>query len=384
METKTKRIPKPLLKALQEREIAGTLRHLSSQTYMIDFYSNDYIGLARNTAIRAKAQALLEAYPIQNGSTGSRLLSGNYPLIAQAEPYLAAFHAAEKGLLFNSGYDANLGIFSAIPQKGDVVLYDQYIHASIRDGLQLNKAQNFKFKHNSLSDLQEKLERFASSATTLYIATEGVFSMDGDMPDLLAMIALAKQYNAYIIIDEAHSVGVFGQKGEGLCQDLGVEKDIFLRLITFGKGIGVHGAIVLAQSEVIDYLVNFARSFIYTTAAAPESIATLLASYEIMPELKEREYLHENIAFFREKAQALSHTKEVTFIDSTSAIQGLIIPDSQRVKQIAACLQSKGMGVKPIFSPTVPKGEERLRICLHSYNTKEEINQLFQVISLIT
>ena len=381
MEIKKNLIPKQLQKALQEREIAGTFRHLSDESFLIDFYSNDYIGLAKNVAVRTKAHSLLEEYPLQNGSTGSRLLSGNYPLIRKAEGYLAAFHGAEKGLLFNSGYDANLGIFSSIPQKGDVVLYDQYIHASIRDGLQLNKAQNFKFKHNSLADLEEKLKRFAPSATTLYIATEAVFSMDGDTPDLPAMVALAKQYNAYIIVDEAHSVGIFGNKGEGLCQALGIEKDIFLRLITFGKGIGAHGALVVAQTEVIDYLVNFARSFIYTTAAAPESIATLLASYMLLPELKERDLLHENIVFFREKAHTLAKEKGITFIDSSSAIQGLIIPDSQKVKQVAARLQAQGMGIKPILSPTVPKGEERLRICLHSYNTKEEINLLFQTIS---
>ena len=143
MEIKKNPIPKQLQKALQERETAGTLRHLSEESYLIDFYSNDYIGLAKSAAVRTKAHSLLEEYPLQNGSTGSRL----------AEGYLAAFHGAEKGLLFNSGYDANVGIFSSIPQKGDVVLYDQYIHASIRDGLQLNKAQNFKFKHNSLADL---------------------------------------------------------------------------------------------------------------------------------------------------------------------------------------------------------------------------------------
>lgn len=374
-------IPNTLLKALEERKAAHTLRQLSMERYAIDFYSNDYIGLAKNTKVRTKAQAILEEYSPQNGSTGSRLLSGNYPLIREAETYLSSFHAGERGLIFNSGYDANVGIFSAIPQRGDVVLYDQYIHASIRDGLQLNRAQHFKFKHNSLEDLEAKLKRFSPSATTLYIATEAVFSMDGDTPDLPAMVALAQRYGAYIIIDEAHSVGVFGEKGVGLCQALGIAQDIFLRLITFGKGIGAHGAIVLAQAEVIDYLVNFARSFIYTTAAAPESIATLMASYALLPELKERGYLHENIAFFREKAKVLSQEKGLHFINSTSAIQGLIIPDSQKVKEMAARLQQKGMGVKPILSPTVPKGEERLRICLHSYNTKEEIELLFQVIS---
>ena len=191
-------LPSSLLKAIDQRKKEDAFRSLSLKNYIVDFYSNDYLGLAHNPQQREYAQALLSREPQYNGSTGSRLLSGNYPLIRKAEGYLAAFHGAEKGLLFNSGYDANVGIFSSIPQKGDVVLYDQYIHASIRDGLQLNKAQNFKFKHNSLTDLEEKLQRFAPSATTLYIATEAVFSMDGDTPDLPAMVALAKEYNAYI------------------------------------------------------------------------------------------------------------------------------------------------------------------------------------------
>ena len=381
MEIKKNPIPKQLQKALQERETAGTLRHLSEESYLIDFYSNDYIGLAKNVAVRTKAHSLLEEYPLQNGSTGSRLLSGNYPLIEQAEEQLAAFHQAPKGLIFNSGYDANVGIFSSIPLKGDVVLYDQYIHASIRDGLQLTNAQSFKFKHNSLEDLREKLERFSGKYTTIYIATEAVFSMDGDIPNLKEMVALSKQYQAYLIVDEAHSVGVFGERGEGLCQQLGIADEVFLRLITFGKGIGAHGAIALAQEPVIDYLINFARSFIYTTAPSPESIASVMASYKLLPELKERKVLQERITFFREKIPFFPSTEQVYFMDSQSSIQGLIVKDTQRLRNLSSLLQTQGLGIKPIYAPTVPKGEERLRICLHSYNTKEEINLLFQTIS---
>ena len=240
-------LPSSLLKAIDQRKKEDAFRSLSLKNYIVDFYSNDYLGLAHNPQQREYAQALLSREPQHNGSTGSRLLSGNYPLIEQAEEQLAAFHQAPKGLIFNSGYDANVGIFSSIPLKGDVVLYDQYIHASIRDGLQLTNAQSFKFKHNSLEDLREKLERFSGKYTTIYIATEAVFSMDGDIPNLKEMVALAKQYHAYLIVDEAHSVGVFGERGEGLCQQLGIADEVFLRLITFGKGIGAHGAIVLAQ-----------------------------------------------------------------------------------------------------------------------------------------
>ncbi|EGD34380.1 8-amino-7-oxononanoate synthase [Capnocytophaga sp. oral taxon 338] len=377
-------IPKTLEDALKSRKQINTFRSLSLKNYNTDFYSNDYLGLARNPMVKEYALNLLTSFSWKNGSTGSRLLSGNYDLIENAESVIANYHNAPKGLIFNSGYDANLGIFSSIPQKGDIVLYDQYIHASIRDGLQLSKAQHFKFKHNSLIDLEEKLKKFSNQDITLYIATEAVFSMDGDIPDLEAMVILAKKYNAYLIVDEAHSVGVFGEKGEGLCQKLGIEKHILLRLITFGKAMGAHGAIVLADQIVIDYLINFARSFIYTTAPSPGNIATILASYLLLPELEEKEKLQQNITFFMKKVREFNAiNKEVQFICSQSAIQGLIIPGNERVGQLACTLQEKGLGIKPILSPTVPKGEERLRICLHSFNTKKEIEHLFSILSSI-
>ena len=374
-------LPSSLLKAIDQRKKEDAFRSLSLKNYIVDFYSNDYLGLAHNPQQREYAQDLLSRESQYNGSTGSRLLSGNYPLIEKAEELLAAFHQAPKGLIFNSGYDANVGIFSSIPLKGDVVLYDQYIHASIRDGLQLTNAQSFKFKHNSLEDLREKLERFSGKYTTIYIATEAVFSMDGDIPNLKEMVALAKQYQAYLIVDEAHSVGVFGERGEGLCQQLGIADEVFLRLITFGKGIGAHGAIALAQEPVIDYLINFARSFIYTTAPSPESIASVMASYKLLPELKERKVLQERIAFFREKMPLFPSTEQVYFMDSQSSIQGLIVKDTQRLRNLSSLLQTQGLGIKPIYAPTVPKGEERLRICLHSFNSQAEIEQLFSLIT---
>ena len=374
-------LPSSLLKAIDQRKKEDAFRSLSLKNYIVDFYSNDYLGRAQNPQQREYSQALLAREPQYNGSTGSRLLSGNYPLIEKAEELLAAFHQASKGLIFNSGYDANVGIFSSIPLKGDVVLYDQYIHASIRDGLQLTNAQSFKFKHNSLEDLREKLERFSGKYTTIYIATEAVFSMDGDIPNLKEMVALSKQYQAYLIVDEAHSVGVFGERGEGLCQQLGIADEVFLRLITFGKGIGAHGAIALAQEPVIDYLINFARSFIYTTAPSPESIASVMASYKLLPELKERKVLQERITFFREKIPFFPSTEQVYFMDSQSSIQGLIVKDTQRLRNLSSLLQTQGLGIKPIYAPTVPKGEERLRICLHSFNSQAEIEQLFSLIT---
>src|SRR5690606_26004002 len=181
-------------------------------------------------------------------STGSRLLSGNFELYEKAENFLAEFHNSEAGLIFNSGYDANLGFFSSVPQKGDVVFYDEYIHASIRDGLQLSRAKSFKFRHNDIEDLQKGIIRFRESDRNnfadIYVVTESVFSMDGDIPDLENLSAFTDENNCFLVIDEAHSVGIFGVKGEGLVQHFGLEEKVFARIVTFGKAMGVHGAAI--------------------------------------------------------------------------------------------------------------------------------------------
>ncbi len=365
--------PDSILTKLEKRIKENALREILEYNYSIDFFSNDYLGFSQNNEIQEVTNLILQKLPIRNGSTGSRLLSGNYPLYTETERKIAIFHQAPKALIFNSGYDANLGIFSSIPQKNDIVLYDQYIHASIRDGLQLSVAQTFKFKHNDLDDLEEKLKKYTSSHT-VYVTTESVFSMDGDKPNMEKLVNLTKKYNAFLVVDEAHALGVFGNRGEGLTQKY--KDDIFIRLVTFGKGLGGHGAAVLANENVIKYLTNFARSFIYTTALPLHSIACILASYEYLDKTKSREKLHHNIHFFREKLR--KYKLENQFIDSDSAIQAMIVSGNERVKGIAAKLQEIGFGIKPILSPTVPKGEERLRICLHSYNTENEISLFFE------
>ena len=247
--------PDSILTKLEKRIKENALREILQYNYSIDFFSNDYLGFSQNNEIQEVTNLILQKLPIRNGSTGSRLLSGNYPLYTEAERKIAIFHQAPKALIFNSGYDANLGIFSSIPQKNDIVLYDQYIHASIRDGLQLSVAQTFKFKHNDLDDLEEKLKKYTSSHT-VYVTTESVFSMDGDKPNMEKLVNLTKKYNAFLVVDEAHALGVFGNRGEGLTQKY--KDDIFIRLVTFGKGLGGHGAAVLANK-----IFNKFCSFIY-------------------------------------------------------------------------------------------------------------------------
>lgn len=375
------RIPKQLQKKILDRKEKNAFRELKRNSFSVDFFSNDYLGFASSADIEREALALLSQSNLKNGSTGSRLLSGNHKLFERAEDKIKTFHRSEGALLFNSGYDANVGFFSSVPQRGDIVLYDNYIHASIRDGIALSKANSYKFRHNDLEHLKDLLEKFSSPSRSVFVATESVFSMDGDSPDLLAMTDLVESYNAFLVVDEAHALGVFGKKGEGLVQSLMLENRVFARIITYGKALGCHGAAVLAHQEVIDFLINFARSFIYTTAMPPYAVAHLLAAYKALSDTENREKLQRNIRLFKEniyKSFAGGH-----FIASNSAIQAVIIPHNDNVKRVSQHIQKQGIGVMPILSPTVPEGQERLRICLHSFNTTQEILHLCEIFSTI-
>ena len=191
-----------------------------------------------------------------NGATGSRLISGNSLFYTEVEKEISTFHNSEEALVFNSGYDANLGFFSSVPQRGDIVLFDEYIHASIRDGIRLSTAKAFKFKHNDLKNLKEQLLKFSSEDNEVFVVTEAVFSMDGDSPNLVLLSDICEAYQAHLIVDEAHAVGVFGTNGEGLVQSLGLENKVFARIITFGKAFGCHGAAIIGASELVRKLIK--------------------------------------------------------------------------------------------------------------------------------
>jgi len=371
--------PKKLANKLETRKQNKSLRSLPKPNDLIDFASNDYIGFSKSDVIfDATHQFLLDNNIKNNGATGSRLISGNHALYSQTEDYIAKFHQSESALLFNSGYDANVGFFSAVPQKGDLILYDELCHASIRDGIQLSNAKSYKFKHNDFEDLELLIQR--NPDVLIYIATESVFSMDGDCPNMEELVTVSEKYNCYLVVDEAHALGVFGDKGEGLIQYLHLQDKIFARIMTFGKGLGCHGAVVLGSEELKSYLVNFARSFIYTTGLSPHSVATILMGYHHLEKDKNAvESLRNNIVFFNQVTKMLYLSP--IFIRSKSAIQSVIIPGNEKVKAIANSLQENGFDVKAILSPTVPVGQERLRFCLHNYNSKEEITQLLMLLS---
>jgi 8-amino-7-oxononanoate synthase len=333
---------------LLKREEEGTMRSLSLLNGLKDYYSNDYLGLSK----------LDMTHSSSNGSTGSRLISGNSTEAIACERFLANWFKTEAALVFNSGYDANIGFFSSVPQKGDTVIYDEFIHASIRDGIRLSFANHFSFKHNDVADLKKKI---ASASGTIFVVVESLYSMDGDMAPLGEITKICKAPHIELIVDEAHACGVFGAHGRGIVDCLPEESEIFARIITFGKAYGYHGAAVLGSTELKNYLINFARSFIYTTALPPESYVQIQqrVQHESIPERQIK--LQKNIAEF------LTTFPENTFSSEiNSPIQVMRIGDVSETKKKTQEFLDKGWAVKAILSPTVPEGMEGIRFCVHA------------------
>jgi 8-amino-7-oxononanoate synthase len=361
---------------LQQRADQGILRKLSTfsmrstQVTPIDFSSNDYLGFASSAELKALTANILTQIPdYKNGSGGSRLLSGNHIFTEETEKAIAVFHHAAAGLIFNSGYDANIGLVSSLAQRGDTIISDELIHASLIDGARLSHANRYTFKHNDLDQLEAKLK---IAKGNVYVLIESVYSMDGDLAPLPEISALCKRYQASLIVDEAHALGIFGTNGQGLVQMFGLENEVFARIVTFGKALGCHGAIVLGSSILREYLINFARSFIYTTAAPIHAIATIRSAYQMLEQTDYAKQIRHKITTYLD----LIKRTPINTTQSTSAVHTILYHNSMAAKKAAEALQNKGLDVRPILSPTVAEGKERLRICLHLFNTDQEIKTL--------
>ena len=385
--------PQSLSDKLAQRLELNSVGKLPRQNTLIDFASNDYLGLSQSIAIYNEThQYLLDLNLKENGATGSRLLSGNHKLYQETEDYIAQFHQSESALLYNSGYHANVGFFCSVPQRNDVILYDELVHTSIREGVLMSNAKSYKFNHNDFEDLEKLIIKSQSHdqippsrVRGIYIVTESVFSMDGDCPNMDELVKLLDKYNCYLVIDESHALGVFGNAetslGEGLVQMLGLQNKVFARIMTFENGLG-DGAVILGSDELKNYLLHFAPNSIYTTGLAPHSIASILVAYQFLEkDKKNNQALRENIIHFNQQLNLLG-LKQL-FVRSKSSIQSAIIPGNEKVKNIAKQLQDNGFDVKVILSPTVPEGQERLRFCLHSFNSREEISALLKIFSEI-
>lgn len=354
---------------LNERIAKNSLRKLSTESSLIDFCSNDYLGLAQSKELAQKVHNdLLLIEGNINGSSGARTIAGTSKLTLEVEEMLAKFHHSDSALIYNSGYTANLGLFSALPYRGDTILYDELIHASIRDGIGLSRAFAYSFKHNDLQSLETRLK---AAKGNVYVAAESIYSMDGDEAPLVEMVNLCKIYNAALIVDEAHSNGLYGEKGEGLVCQLQLQNDVFARVMTFGKAIGCHGAAVLGSENLKQFLINYSRSFIYTTAPSPHQLLSIKNAYDIVSCIDDKVFkMRYLVDLFKQKIQS---NINIELIPSSSSIQCVIIPGNDAVKALCKAVQNDGFDVRPIVAPTVPEGKERIRICIHAFNTEEEI-----------
>lgn len=359
---------------LDERTSAGTYRTLKPENNLIDFCSNDYLGFARSTELKNNISTEIQNHPYAlNGATGSRLLSGNVTYAEELEQEIAAHHQYEAGLLFNSGYDANLGLLSALAQRSDTIILDELIHASVIDGARLSYANRYSFRHNDINSLETKLKLAKGNC---YVVIESIYSMDGDTPPLLEILNLTEKYGAHLIVDEAHAVGLYPA---GLVNEMELQNRVFALIVTFGKALGCHGAIVLGSNLLREYLINFARSFIYTTASSFHQLASIKMAYKLLRnETADIINLKNNINLF--KRQLRPH-ENFPLLDSDSAIQCIVLKSNDKARKTANILQNAGLDVRAILSPTVAAGTERIRICLHAFNTIDDLTLLIATIN---
>ena len=363
--------PLHLVQAIEERKRKGLFRSLKCNVPKIDFSSNDYLGFSKNGLIEKKIKGLKS----NSGSTGSRLISGNTQFTEDLENSIAKFHSSEAALIFNSGYDANVGLLSSIAGKRDLILYDELIHASIHDGIRMGYAKHYKIRHNDTEHLKRLIERNKDLTDNIFVVVESVYSMDGDCAKLKELVKICDNKKIFLIVDEAHAIGVFGESGRGLCNELGIEEKCFARIYTYGKAMGCHGAAIAGSKDLRDFLINFARSFVYTTALPPHSLLMIKAAYGLLSESKYSDQLKENIRYFNSLIKA-----DEKFIPSNGAIHCRLLPGNHNVDIIEAQFEKNDMFVKGIKSPTVKEGAERVRICLHAFNTRKEIKKLVELI----
>ncbi|KAK3899377.1 pyridoxal phosphate-dependent transferase [Staphylotrichum tortipilum] len=404
------RLDEVLAGLLDQRQTRNQLRRLTlAPPNAADFSSNSYLSLSSQAAVQKAFLAWLQAAasPSLLGSGGSRLLDGNSSFAEELEKTIAAFHHASAGLLFNSAMDANVGLLGCVPQPGDVVVYDELVHASVHDGMRLSRAgRRVPFGHSrvwdggDVSSLEGVLrallggpdgDLFVSGKRNVFVVVEGVYSMDGDVAPLGDVVECVERClplkNGYVIVDEAHSTGVFGDRGRGLVCELGLEDRVWARVLGFGKAMGCSGGIVLCSPTTRSYLINYARTLIYTTAMGFPALASIEATYNFLTN-GQAEPLRDHLRLLVRDTHKLlvalcgRHNPPSDLLRvNTQPPRSPIIPVfTCRPRSLATYCQQRGFMVRPIVAPTVPAGKERIRVCLHAGNTMAEVEGLVRAI----
>lgn len=340
-----------------------------------DFCSNDYLGLAASPRIKAAiGDAIDRGVPV--GSGGSRLLRGNHEEHDTLEQEAARFFGTESALYFSTGFAANAALFGTVPQSGDLVVYDALIHASVHEGLKLGRAASVAAAHNDVDAFDDSIRKWRSEGGTgrAWIAIESLYSMDGDIAPVDELAALARQHDAFLVIDEAHATGVFGPQGRGLCAHLSGQHNI-ISLHTCGKGMGCEGALLTGPSIICDFLINRGRGFIFSTAPSPLMASAVREALRILADEPERRtQLSALIADARKRFEPLGASP------GTSQIVPIIVGENARAMTVAKAVQSAGYDVRAIRPPTVPHGTARLRISVTLNATHEDIAGLAETV----
>lgn len=334
---------------------------------LLNLSSNNYLNFADN---KLYTEEFLNNGGDQYsyGSASARLLTGTLPVYKELETLLCDMYGKDAALLFNSGYHANVGVNSSLAVRGDVIFSDKLNHASIIDGMRLSEAKFFRYPHNNMEALEKLLQRERSNFNNAVIVSESVFSMDGDIADLKKLVELKKKYNCILVLDEAHAFGVFGRNGLGVAETAGVINDVDLIVGTFGKAVGSMGAFVVGHRVLIDYLINSARSFIFSTALPPVNIAF-------------SKWILENKlgASFEKRERMLSLGKK---LGSQSHIVPVIVGENDKTVELCEILFQNGYFILPIRPPTVPVGTSRLRLSLTTDITEQDMEKLCSIIGL--
>ena len=374
-----------LQRGLEERKALGLRRqrhtlHSPQSTHInvdgkryLAFSSNDYLGLANHPKLISALQQGAAQWGV--GAGAAHLVNGHFQPHHQLELQLAAFVGKPAALLFSTGYMANLGVVQALVGKDDTVLADKLNHASLNDATLLSRAKVKRYRHSDMAQLEELLAKGGSGRKL--IITDAVFSMDGEMACLHEFLTLCEQYDAWLLVDDAHGFGVLGEQGRGTLSHLGVASSRIIYMATLGKAAGVSGAFVAAEQVVIDTLINHARSYIYTTAAPPALSVALLQSLKLIEQCDDRRvHLHQLI----NKLRAGLGDLPWDLMRSDTAIQPLLIGDNQQVLALSEKLRGRDIWVAAIRPPTVPQGTARLRITLSAAHTESDVEQLLGVL----
>ena len=351
------------LAALRE---AGTYRSLPGRREGIDFWSNDYLGFARIPT---------DTGPYPSIASGSRLISGDSEQVHGLEARIAAFHGYPTALLFGSGYTANVGLLSCLARRTDTIVYDALIHASLRDGIRLSHGRGRRWEHNSPEGAAAAI-RDARSDGEVFVVTESRFSMDGDTAPLKALAEVCQELGAHLIVDEAHSIGIDGPYGAGLVAALGLQEQVFATVVTYGKAPGRSGAAVLGSPQLRDYLINTSRPFVFTTGPRPEQLAGIHSAYDLLQQ--QQEVVRQQLAAVTQHFSTSAFYTRIQGPGERCAgpIQIVYPRGKAAVMELEEAVREDGYLIKAIRSPTVASGEERLRICLHAFNTLEEVDGL--------